>query len=116
MKKFASLIVCLGFLFQGSAFAIGAIAVDDSVGDAEPGYGLVTGEDSESAAKAGALKQCKSAGNDNCKVVVWFKSCGAYASSKKVYGYGFGASEAVAKKAALEMCGSGCKIAVSECE
>ena len=91
MKKFATLILTLGFLFQGSAFAIGAIAVDDSVGENDPGYGFVTGEDSEAAAKAGAMKQCKSSGNDNCKVVVWFKTCGAYASSKKYYGYGFGA-------------------------
>lgn len=117
MKKFATLIVTLGLMFQGSAFAIGAIAVDDSVGDTEPGYGFVTGEDSEAAAKAGAMKQCKSTGNDNCKVVVWFKTCGAYASSKKTYGYGFGASKGVAEKAALEMCGQGsCKIIIADCE
>ena len=117
MKKFASLIVCLGFLFQGSAFAVGAIAVDDSVGDTDPGYGFVTGEDSESDAKKAALKQCRSSGNDNCKIVVWFKTCGAYASSKKFYGYGFGASKSVATAAALEMCGqNSCKVVVAECE
>ena len=117
MKKFATLILTLGFLFQGSAFAIGAIAVDDSVGENDPGYGFVTGEDSEAAAKAGAMKQCKSSGNDNCKVVVWFKTCGAYASSKKYYGYGYGATKEVATKAALDMCGqNGCKVVIADCE
>ena len=63
------------------------------------------------------VKQCRSSGNDNCKVVVWFKTCGAYASSKKYYGYGYGASKSAATSAALEMCGqNSCKVVIAECE
>lgn len=116
MKKFATLILSLGFLVQGSAYAIGAIAVDDSVGETDPAYGFATGHDSEAAAKRAAMKFCKENG-DNCKVVVWFKTCGAYASSKKYYGYGWGATKAVATKKALEMCGqNSCKVVVAECD
>lgn len=116
MKKFATLILSLGFLFQGSAFAVGAIAVDDSAGETDPAYGFATGYDSEGEAKKAAMKFCKENG-ENCKVVVWFKTCGAYASSKKFYGYGFGATKAVATGKALEMCGqNSCKVVVAECE
>ena len=116
MIKFATLVLSLGFLFQGSAFAIGAIAVDDSVGDTDPAYGFSTGHDSEASAKKAAMKFCKEHG-DNCKVVVWFKTCGAYASSKKYYGYGFGKSKGIATRAALEMCGQkSCRVVVAECD
>ncbi len=117
MKKSAALLLSLSLAFSSNAFAIGAIAVDDSAGDTEPGYGISVGEETEAAAKKAALKLCKSAGNDNCKVVGWFKTCGAYASSKKYYGYGFGATKATATKAALEMCGqNSCTIVTTECE
>jgi Domain of unknown function (DUF4189) len=116
MKKSAALLLSLTLALSSNAFAIGAIAVDDSVGDAEPGYGISVGEETEAAAKKAAMKLCKSA-NENCKIVGWFKTCGAYASSKKYYGYGFGATKAIATKAALEMCGqSSCVIATAECE
>lgn len=105
------------FAFSGSVFAFGAIAVDDEDGDDEPGYGFVTGEDTADKAKAAALKECRKAGNRNCKVVVWFKQCGAYATSKKHYGYGYGASKAIAVSNALEGCGQkSCKLVVAECE
>jgi hypothetical protein len=119
MKKIAAALAALmlSFAFANPAFAFGAIAVDDEQGDDEPGFGLVTGADTAEKAKSGALKMCKKEGNDNCKVVVWFKQCGAYAASKKYYGYGYGASEAVASKKALEMCGNkNCKVKVSESE
>lgn len=115
MKKLFAMLFTLSLLIPASAFAIGAIAVDDSVGDTDPGYGFVTGEDSESAAKSAALKQCKSSGNDNCKVVVWLKTCGAYASSKKFYGWGYGNTKAAAESMARDKC-STCKIVISECE
>lgn len=116
MKKYAALLLSLGFLVHGSASAIGAIAVDDSVGERDPAYGVSTGEDSESAAKKAALKLCRENG-DNCKVVAWFKTCGAYASSKKYYGYGYAATKAAATSKALEMCGqNSCKVVVAECE
>lgn len=101
------------------AFAAGAIAVDDDADTAggDAGYGLVTGEDTpEDAAKA-AMKQCKSSGNSSCKVVLRFDGCGAYASSKKVYGVGTGKTEAEAQKNALDECGNkSCKVVVSDCE
>lgn len=100
-----------------NALAVGAIAVDDEEGEKDPGYGYVTGASSEQEAKAGALRECKKAGNDNCKVAVWFKQCGAYAASRKYSGIGYGSSKKVAENKALEECGnSACKIIISDCE
>lgn len=117
MKKLAALMLSVSMLVSASsAFAFGAIAVDDQVGETDPAYGFATGEDSKEAAQKRALKFCKENG-DNCKVVVWFETCGAYASSKKYYGYGYGATKAVATKKALEMCGrNSCQVVVAECE
>lgn len=115
VAAFAALFV--SFSFSSQVFAYGAIAVDDEQGENEPGYGFATGEASQDAAKRAALKQCRESGNDHCKVAVWFKQCGAYAASSKYYGYGFGDSEGIAKRKALEMCGrSACKVVVAECE
>jgi hypothetical protein len=99
-----------------AAHAAGAIAVDDEEGDQEAGYGISTGADSRDEAGAEALKQCKSAGNQNCKVVARFDSCGAYAASKQYYGVGWGSSEQKAIDMALGKCGDGCHVVVSECE
>jgi hypothetical protein len=116
MKKFAAMFFALSLMGPGSAFAFGAIAVDDAVGETEPAYGFATGEDTKEAAQKMALKYCKEHG-DNCKVVGWFATCGAYASSKKYYGYGYGATKAKATADALKMCGNNkCEIVVSECE
>jgi hypothetical protein len=116
-KLFAALSITMTLAMPLSSFAIGAIAVDDEEGETDPGFGYVTGMDSESAAKAGALKECSSQGNKNCKVAVWFKQCGAYAASKKYSGIGYGSSKRVAEAKALDECGnSACKIKVSECE
>ena len=119
MKKPLSLLcaLTLALAMPMSAFAVGAIAVDDEEGQDEPGFGYVTGADSEAAAKAGALKECRASGNKNCKVAVWFKQCGAYAASKKYSGIGYGSTKKVAENKALEECGNGaCKIIVSDCE
>jgi hypothetical protein len=52
-----------------------------------------------------------------CKVVAWFKTCGAYASSEKHYGYGWGDTKAIATKKALEMCSqNSCQVITAECE
>ena len=118
MKKTAALFLGLGLslVMHSSAFAIGAIAVDDSQGEKDPAWGVSTGEDSEASAKRAALKYCKENG-DNCKVVAWFKTCGAYASSARYYGYGYGDTKAIATGKALEMCGqNSCKVVVAECE
>lgn len=99
------------------AMAYGAIAVDDAEGDRaiDAGYGYGTG-DTEAEAKADALRECKKVGNDDCQVVVTYKLCGAYASSRKYQGVGKGETEASAKKAALEECGDGCRVVASECD
>jgi hypothetical protein len=100
-----------------SAGAVGAIAVDDEEGEREPGYGFVVGMDNEHEAKAGALRECRKAGNRNCQVAVWFKQCGAYASSRKHSGIGYGATKKQAEARALDDCGTdACRIQISECE
>lgn len=101
----------------GMVLAIGAIAVDDEVGEEDPGYGWATGYNNRAEAERNALKECRAHGNTNCKVVVWFEACGAYAASHKYYGYGWGKSKAIAEKAALKMCArNNCQVVVSGCE
>lgn len=121
MKQITTLLsvlfLALTLALPSSAFAVGAIAVDDEEGDIDPGYGYVTGMKNEGEAKAGALKECRANGNKNCKVAVWFKQCGAYANSRKYSGIGYGASKKVAEAKALDECGNdACKIVVSDCE
>lgn len=116
MKKSVALFLIASLVLPVTAYAIGAIAVDDSMGEKDPAWGVSTGEDSEAAAKRSALKLCKENG-DNCKVVAWFKTCGSYASSAKYYGYGWGDTKAIATRKALEMCGqNSCQVVVAECE
>lgn len=100
-----------------SAFAIGAIAVDDEQGRDEPGYGYVTGVDTQAKANVGALRECRKAGNKNCNVVVWFEQCGAYAASTQYAGVGYGKSQRLAGNIALKDCGhEACKVIISACE
>ena len=69
------------------------------------------------AAGAAALAECRKQGNKNCKVAVRFDSCGAYASSRKNSGIGYGKSVDVARTMAMNECGTkACKIVVAECE
>jgi len=118
MKNFAlQLLTVLAISMPVSAFAYGAIAVDDEVGEDEPGYGIATGEDTRAAAERAALKECRKAGNTNCKVAVWFQGCGAYAASRKYYGIGYGKTLKIAERMALEQCGRGsCEVKLSECD
>ena len=116
MKKVlwpAALLLCA---LPFSAYGAGAIAVDDEEGEAEPGYGYVTGYDSREEAGKAALKQCKENGNTNCKVAVRFDTCGAYVGSKKHFGIGWGSTKAKAITMAREQCGNNCKVIVAECE
>ncbi|NEX60906.1 DUF4189 domain-containing protein [Noviherbaspirillum galbum] len=117
MKHFAKWALVATYFVAHSAFAVGSIAIDDQIGEAEPAYGVVVGEDSADAAKKEAVKTCKEYGGTNCKAMVWFKKCGAVAVTKKYYGYGYGDTKAVATQKALEMCGrNNCNIVASECE
>ncbi|HEY8357355.1 MAG TPA: DUF4189 domain-containing protein [Ramlibacter sp.] len=105
------------FVIPVGVQAAGAIAVDDEQGDTEPGYGVVVGADTREAAGRDAMKECRKSGNKNCKVVVRFDKCGAYAGSKNYFGVGWGTTKAAANAMALKECGNGaCKVHVSECE
>jgi hypothetical protein len=117
---FRSLLVAAALLSgAGHAFAatVDAIAVDDDRGDkgGDAGYGVGEGKSAEEASHE-ALRQCKSAGNDGCKVALTYETCGAYASSRKYFGTGTADTEAEAKHNALESCAhDSCRIVTSDC-
>ena len=108
--------ILLSLALTSNAFAFGAIAVDDYVDAKDPAYGFSINQPSRERAEQVALQYCRRYGT-NCKTVVWFETCGAYASSNRYYGYGYGVSKAVATSNALKMCGrNSCKIVSAECE
>jgi len=108
-----SLLVAAG---ATSALATGAIAVNDALGTAadEVGYGLGYGAN-QSEAEAAAVKECKGAGNEQCKAVVWFEQCGAYVGDRAKSAAGFGETKEAAEKMAMDKCPD-CKLIVSECQ
>lgn len=118
MQKIMILLVLLASLHGvPNAWAVGAIAIDDQVGDDEPAYGVAVGEDDKESAKKAALKYCRENGGSHCRFIVWFETCGAVAVSKKYYGYGYGSTKAKATADALKMCDSNqCNIVSAECE
>jgi hypothetical protein len=111
-----------GVILAGSALmatpslAAGAIAVDTEEGQraGEEGYGLGWGDSRDEAGRA-AMRKCRGAGNDSCKVVARFDTCGAYGSNRTTYGVGWGRTEAAARAMALENCPT-CRIVLAECE
>ena len=108
---------CFAAALTGAAYAWGSIAVDDSYVDDDIGYGYSTGHDTEAAASAAALEECKNSDNANCKVVLRFKACGALASLKRKFGVGEGSTKQQAEEVAMKTCGqSACTVLVSECE
>jgi hypothetical protein len=119
MKVFRSAILAVALLTSPAvAWAEGAIAVSDDAGDkpSDAGYGIGFGDSKESA-KDAALRKCKAMGNESCRVAVWFKKCGAYASSAERYGIGWGDSEQDAKDKSLDQCGGDhCRVVASDCE
>lgn len=117
-KTILACVLALGMLASaGNSFAAGAIAVDDEAGAkaSDVGYGIGSGSTREEAA-AIAMSECKKSGNANCKVAVRYDKCGAYAASTEHSGTGWGSSESAAKANALEACGAGCKLVVSDCD
>lgn len=117
MENIRNLLCIIAMILPGVAMATGAIAVNDEHGDDEPGYGVSFGQANKSAAQRVALSECKKAGNKNCKVVVWFETCGAYAESAKYFGTGFGRTRVIAEKKAIDACGKGsCEVKVSDCD
>ena len=112
-------VLLLTLAHTAPGLAAGAIAVDDEEGmkAGDVGYATATGYSTREAAGKAALQSCKDEGNSSCKVVVRFDTCGAYAGSSDYFGIGWGKSEEVATRAALDQCGSkSCKIVVSDCE
>lgn len=119
MRKSIMAAIAASLLVTASAtsvLAFGAIAVNDEQGMSaeEAGYGLGWGS-TQKEAEANAVKECKDAGNADCKAVVWFEQCGAYVGDRVNYGIGYGESKQVAEKMALESCPN-CKVVVSECQ
>jgi len=108
----AAVIACA---YSTSAFATGAIAVNDAQGMSAEDAGYAVGYGgSEKEASANAVKECKAAGNDNCEVMLTFEQCGAYIGNKAYYATGVGATEAAAIKAAKDDCPD-CKLIVADC-
>jgi hypothetical protein len=98
-----------------TAFATGAIAVNDAQGTSadDAGYAVGYGGSKEEAS-ANAVKECKAAGNDSCEIALTFEQCGAYIGNKAYYATGVGATEAAAQEAAQADCPD-CKLIVSDC-
>ena len=102
---------------SSEALAVGAIAIDDRVGETTPGYGFALGRRDKEEARRAAMAECRRAGNNKCEFKVWFESCGAYAASKRYYGVGWGGTAGAAKKMALQNCGRpACEIKIAKCE
>lgn len=119
MLRFVRAAIAASVIFVPAAvFAAGAIAIDDEEGQhhEDVGYGVATGADTREEAAADALRRCRSEGNKDCRVVVRFDACGAYAVSDRHYGTGWGNTLRAAQNRALEQCGSNCRVVVSECE
>jgi hypothetical protein len=84
-------------------------------------FGYAFDKDSEAAAKATALDNCKQHGDD-CKIVISFsKTCAAVAAveEKSVFSVGQGSSQDKAETAAMTACsrkyGAGCEVEVWTC-
>lgn len=101
-----------------SAYAAGAIAVDDEEGQhhEDVGYGVAVGEHNRDEAAGAAMRRCRQEGNKSCRVVLRFDKCGAYAVSSSHFGVGWGNSLRAAQTMSLKECGSNCRVVVSECE
>ena len=61
------------------------------------------------------MRRCRQEGK-NCRVVVRFDKCGAYAVSHGHFGVGWGTSLRTAQAMSLKECGSNCRVVVAECE
>jgi len=103
--------------FSGSSLAadyFGAIAYSPRTG----ADGWAKDHPSRKAAERAAISACSKYADD-CRTVVWFKNgCGAVSTSAKVYGWGWGKTQALADAEAMKACGkhaSGCKVKRQVC-
>lgn len=139
MRKNIALLAIIALLMPSLAFAFGAIAVNNVkpsevdhqivTGEgtkaavktvevekySESGYQIVTGQDTEALAKTAVMNNCKKADHKNCKIVVLFTECGAYASSQTASGSGTGKTKQEAIANALAGC-ENCKVVAAACE
>ncbi len=93
----------------------GAIAVDDIAGETSPAYGTGGGS-SKNEAETNAKKFCSDGGGKQCKIMVSYQECGAFAISAKSTGKGIGATKKLAEeKAKIECKDSSCQIVTSDC-
>ena len=120
MKKIMLVLLIL-FAFQffsniHAAFAAGAIAVSDNGGKGAPVYLTVSGKGSVGEASRVVIKKCIDSGLVQCKVIVTFDKCGAYATSSTSSGAGWGITGRIARNMALRNCGDGCSIVANECD
>ena len=92
----------------------GAIAVDLGKFERDPYHGI-GGGDSEKEAVANSMKFCRESGGPNCKLVVTYNACGAYAASRSDGAWGKGQTKKEAESRALANCSGGCKLVVADC-
>src|SRR5580698_7845060 len=114
----AAIVLAIGHMPRpAQAASVDAIAVDDDEDTKGGQAGWGTGEgDTTKEAGAMALKNCGKHGNTGCQVVLTYQQCGAYASSRKHSGTGTGPTKDVARKKAMDDCGSdNCKVVVADC-
>ena len=116
MKTMTALLLGLGLLVQGSAYAADANPADNGSATKVLTSSLTRSEaDGALGSQSGAVP-CRGNG-ENCRTVDEVKSCGAYVSSGKQHGYGFAGSKDAAVSRAMEICGaSSCQIVVAACE
>lgn len=125
--KFISKGIFAGLLAIASSAtfaAWGAIVVVDWQGlEADDvGYAQHYDAPTEAEASSQAMSACRNMqvaeGNkaSECRLVVTFQKCGAYAISKNNFGVGSASLLSIAEKQALQQCGNkSCKIVISGC-
>ena len=92
-----------------------SISIDGSAGEDHPYYGKGVGI-TRNEAEQGAQKSCHKVGGKQCKIVLSFQQCGAYAASARSTGKGTGTTKQIAEAQAISDCHSiDCKIIVSDC-
>lgn len=93
----------------------GSIAIDQVAGDTDPAYGYGVADTKEASEKI-AHDYCVEAEGKNCKIVLNYQECGAYAVSSNSNGVGIGSTKKAAKDEAIKNCKSNdCKIVVVDC-
>jgi hypothetical protein len=92
----------------------GAVAVDESTGDA----GTVENRENKTDAENQALSDCASTGAQNCKVILTYHNqCAAVAFSPAGSGVARAPTSTQAEQLAIKSCGNGsaCQIVYSKC-